>query len=149
LDSSDEIEAVLYVSIRLLYLLYTDDNIIFWFCYWIILLTCYYIMLYWVHLAWAGFEHICFFLKYCSLVIKQQLLNQRMKLIINKFVYAFPISAYFYFTFFTLFLLSGWKQGRYEKQHVLIYNNFNRNRVIVFIIISKTFTLQQVGNMHD
>ena len=36
-----------------------------------------------------------------------------------------------------------------KKMHVLIYNNFNRNRVIVFIIISKTFTLKQAGKMHD
>jgi len=37
--------------------------------------------------------------------------------------------------------------GQMWKLHVLIYNNFNRNRVILFIIICKTFTLKQVGNM--
>ena len=82
LDSSDEIEAVLHVCIRLLSLLYTDDNIIFWFCYWIILVTCYCIMLYRVHIAWAGFEHIR--LTEILLTCYQTAINQSKNEIDNK-----------------------------------------------------------------
>ena len=77
--------------------------------------------------------HSCFFLKYCSLVIKQQSINQRMKLIINKFIYAFPISTPFIFTFLLYFCSRA--KSRAD-------NNLNINRVIVFIIISNTFTLK-------
>ena len=84
--------------------------------------------------------HSVFFLKYCSLVIKQQSINQRMKLIINKFIYAFPISTPFSFTFLLYFC---------SQAKSMADNNFNRNRVIVFIIINNTFTPKQAGNMHD
>jgi hypothetical protein len=84
----------------------------------------------------SGIRAHSFFLKYCSLVIKQKSLNQRMKLIINKLIYAFSISTPFVLLYFC---------SRAKRR---ADNNFNRNRVIVFIIISNTFTLKQVGNMH-
>jgi hypothetical protein len=53
----------------------------------------------------SGIRYTFVFLKYWSLVIKQQSLNQKMKLIINKFYMPFQYLPHV-FTFFNLFLLS-------------------------------------------